>query len=130
MIDYDLISAREAIAQTAVAMAEVQASHIAIYLTIIFAYISVAYIAGSKLSRLQLVLTTFLFVAASIRQIVGIVTLSQVILLKHSQLVELAGGAAVGMGVQHSPWWPAAIWSTGLFAALLFMWSVRHPASE
>lgn len=121
MKDYEVINAREAIAQTKVAMAEVQASHIAIYLTIIVAYISVAYIAGSKLSRLQLVLTTFLFVAVSIREIAGIVTLAQVILLENSQMGELTGGSAVGMGIQHSPWWPAAIGSTGVFAALSFM---------
>lgn len=127
MHDYDLIGAREAIAQTAAAIADVQASHIAIYLTIIFAYISVAYVAGRELSRMQLVLTTFVFIAASIREIFGIVTLSQVILVKSSQLVELTGSSSTEMGLQHSPWWPAAIWSTGAFAALLFMWSVRHP---
>ena len=126
MIDYEFIAAREAIAQTAAAIADVQASHIAIYLTIIFAYISVAYIAGKKLSRIQLALTTFVFVAASVRQIFGIVTLSQVLLVKSSQLAEISGSSTVEMGLQHSPWWPAAIWSTGLLAALLFMWSVRH----
>jgi hypothetical protein len=126
MIDYEFIAAREAMAQTVAAIADVQAGHIAIYLTIIFAYISVAYIAGTKLSRIQLALTTFVFIAASVRQIFGIVTLSQVLLVKSSQLAAISGSSVAEMGVQHSPWWPAAIWSTGLLAALLFMWSARH----
>ena len=130
MTDFEQIAARETIAQTAVAMADVQASHIAIYLTIIFAYISVAYIAGSKLSRLQLTLTTFLFVAASIREIFAIATLAHVIITKNSQLVELTGRSTTEIGLQHSPWWPAAIWSTGVLAALLFMWSVRHSKTD
>jgi hypothetical protein len=126
MNDYELIGAREAIAQTASAMADVQASHIAIYLTIIFAYFSVAYIAGKELTRMQLVLTTFVFTAASIREIFGIVTLSQILLVNSFQLIELTGLSPAEVGFQHSPWWPAAIWSTGVFAVLLFMWSVRH----
>jgi hypothetical protein len=116
-----------AIAQTDFAIADAQARHVAFYLTIIFAYISVAYTAGSKLSRLQLLLTTFLFVAASIRQIFGMVTHAQVIPVKNSQLIEITGRAATDLGMVHSPWRPAAIWSTGVLAALLLMWIVRHP---
>ena len=57
-MDYDFIAARESIAQTGIAMGDLQASHIAIYLTMIFAYIAVAYIAGKQLTRFQLGLTT------------------------------------------------------------------------
>ncbi len=49
MTDYEVIAASEAIEQTLNGIVDNRASHIAIYLTILFAYISAAYVAGRPL---------------------------------------------------------------------------------
>jgi hypothetical protein len=128
-VDYDFIAARESIAQTGIAMGDLQASHIAIYLTMIFAYISVAYIAGKKLTRFQLGLTSFIFTAAAIREVLTIAILARGANQKYTQLAEM-GNKVTDLIVDYSILYPIAIWSSGLFVALLFMWSVRHPKTE
>jgi hypothetical protein len=129
MIDYEMIAAREAIAQSATAVADVQSGYVAIYLTVLFAYISVAYLAGSKLTRFQLIVVTLMFIAAAGRQVALISAAGIALRAKIAQLAEayepsvapdlvLATGASI--------WWPVAIWSTGILGSLLFMWSVRR----
>ena len=129
MVDHEMIASREAITQTALAMGDVQASHIAIYLTMIFAYISVAYIAGTKLTRLQLALTSFVFVAASAREVISIAALTAAASGKLAALSEI-GVDTQAAARSFSMWYPILIWSTGIFASLVFMWSSRHPKTE
>ena len=54
MTEAEVILTREAITQSVVAIGDLQANHIAIYLTLVFAYISFAYVAGKNLSKLLL----------------------------------------------------------------------------
>jgi hypothetical protein len=133
MLDYEMIAAREAIGQTAAAVGDVQASHVAIYLTVLFAYVSVAYLAGQKLTRFQLAIVTFLFVTVAGREVVVIAAMGRLIRVKTLQLVEVYGNApaqGILLGAGDSILWPVAMWSTGIAASLLFMWSVRHPKTE
>lgn len=110
-------------------MGDVQASHIAIYLTLIFAYISVAYIAGAKLTRLQLALTSFVFIAASAREVINIAALTAAASGKLADLTEIGVVTHATVG-GFSIWYPILTWSTGIFASLVFMWSTRHPKTE
>jgi hypothetical protein len=103
MLDYEMIAAHEVIGQNINALADFQASHISIYLMIIFAYLAVAYFAGKKLTRFQLAIVTFLFMAASARE------------------VDVPGD---------SIWLPNTLWSTGSVASLVFMWSMRRSKTE
>jgi hypothetical protein len=133
MLDYEMIAAREAIGQTATAVGDLQASHVAIYLTVLFAYVSVAYLAGQKLTRFQLAIVTFLFVTVAGREVIVIAAMSRLIRVKTLQLVEVyenAPAPGILLGTGDSILWPVAIWSTGIVASLLFMWSVRHPKTE
>jgi hypothetical protein len=128
-------SARMELIQTIIAMGDLQASHIAIYLTILFAYISVAYVAGNKLSRLQLGVTTFIFMAASVREVTSIVMLAQTITDFQIELALLDPDSTSAITRERTPflysiWWSIGVWSTGAFAALLFMWSVRRFSSS
>jgi hypothetical protein len=66
MTEYELITAREMLAQSNFALADVQASHIAIYLSMIFAYTTVAYVAGKQLSKVQVFIVTLGYMTASI----------------------------------------------------------------
>ena len=129
MIDYEMIAAREAIGQTAASILEVQASYVAIYLTIIFAYLSVAYVAGKELTRFQLTVVTFVFTAVAGRQVFLIAFMGQLARMKGAQIREVYEHAPA-IGVENSIFWPIAIWSTGIIASLLFMWSIRHAKAE
>ncbi len=129
MIDYEMIAAREAIAQTGVSLLDVQASYVAIYLTMIFAYLSVAYFAGKELTRFQLAVVTFLFTAAAGRQVFLITTVGEMAREKTKQLREVYEYAPE-FGAENSILWPIAIWSSGIIASLLFMWSVRYSKAK
>ena len=133
MIDYEIIAAREAISQSATAVLDVQASHIAIYLTILFAYMSVAYVAGKELTRFQLATVTFVFIAAAGREIHLIALFGLAARLKAAQLAEVyedSPASALWFGADNSIFWPIAIWSMGILASLIFMWSIRNSKAE
>lgn len=133
MIDYEMIAAREAIAQTLAAALDVQASYMAIYLTMLFAYISLAYLVGKELSRFQSTIVTIIFIAGAGRQVALITAAGMATRLKAAQLREIyedspAQEIVAGTGI--SIWWPIVLWSAGIILALFFMWSVRHPKTE
>ena len=128
MSEYELITVRETIIQSLNGLADVQASHIAIYLTLIFAYISVAYIAGSKLTRLQMILVTAVFLLASTREVIAIALLGVAISEKYGHLEKFNASGDV---VIESITLPSLfIWSSGIFISLIFMWSARHTKTE
>ena len=58
------------------AIGEFQATHVAIYLTLLFAYIGAAYVAGAQLNRLQLIIANTLFIGVSAYQIAIIASAS------------------------------------------------------
>ncbi len=130
-METELFLKRMELTQTILATGDLQASHIAIYLTILFAYISVAYIAGNKLSRLQLGVTTFIFGAASVREVFSIATMALTIADLVNELgvldpASVSKNTWEAAPLLYSIWWPIGIWSTGAIAALLFMLSVRY----
>ena len=127
MVDYERIQAQEALIQSAVAIGEFQATHIAIYLTLLFAYIAAAFVAGSRLTRFQTWLTTCIFVAVASYEVVIMAAIG-LSWGKATQKVTEFIGAPITQAPGADTIWPHVIlWSSGLFAALVFMWSVRHP---
>ena len=129
MTEYELITAKEAILNSVNGLADVQASHVAIYLSLVFGYLSVAYVAGSKLTKPQLVLGTTAFILAAGRQVIAIAILAQAISTKSLELTALTG---VGLVAQpQAVMLPSiVIWSSGILIGLLFMWSVRRSRNE
>ena len=115
--------------QTVMAIADVQSTHISIYLTIIFAYIVVAYVAGAKLTRLQLALATFVFVAACLWELMMITTLGEGATAIGREVMQSAEVKPL-LGESGRKWFVRILWSSGMLAALVFMWSVRHPKTE
>ncbi len=65
MPDYDPINTHEMMVQSSVALADLQANYIAIYLTMVFAYTTVAYVAGKQLSKVQVFIATFVYITAA-----------------------------------------------------------------
>jgi hypothetical protein len=95
----------------------------------IFAYLSVAYVVGKELTRFQLAVVTFVFVAAAGRQVYLIAFMGDMARIKAMQLREVYEYAPA-VGAENSILWPIAIWSSGIIASLLFMWSIRYSKAK
>jgi hypothetical protein len=126
-VDYAAIEAREAVLQSTVALSDLMATHITIYLTLLFAYIVVSYLVGADLTRLQLLLVTLLFIAASCFEVFNIAVIGYAATLKAGQLAEFGGSFDRSIQPVRNQWPEIVLWSSGIFAALIFMWTVRRP---
>jgi hypothetical protein len=110
--------------QTVMAIAEVQSTHISIYLTIVSAYIVVAYVAGERLTRLQFALATFVFVAACLWELMMITTLGEAATVIGREVLQSSEVKPL-LGESGRKWFVRILWSSGMFAALVFMWNIR-----
>lgn len=125
MTEFELEMLRQALNQSTLMMADVQASHVSIYLTIVFAYIVVAYVAGKQLTRTQLGITSAIFIMAASWEVFMITTLGEgaantlATLMKYQAIDEIVVPQAARI------WINRLMWSSGIFAALFFMWTVR-----
>lgn len=120
------ITAREMMLQSAVAMGDLQASHVAIYLTLVFAYMSFAYLAGRELSRIQLASVTTVFIAATVSEIPNIVHLGAGAVLQRNQLAAYSDVEIIEPIMSQTNWDAILIYSLGIVAACLFMWDRRR----
>ena len=132
MTEYEISDRLTSLAANIIEMNAVQASHIAIYLSVVFGFIAAAYVAGAKLTKFQAGITYVIFTLFSIFEIARIVAFG------------LGSNALVKQGIE----WGSNIdgqfvvdptirivagtglWSVGAIGALLFMWSIRHPKTE
>jgi len=127
MTEFELITVREMLAQSNFALAEVQASLIAIYLSIIFAYTTVAYVAGKQLSKLQVCIATFVYVVASCYLSANIVFAAAGFVDYQERLEKLIPGEkGAGDAVTLMLWIESVLWPALMFAPLVFMWHVRR----
>lgn len=107
------------------------AAHLSIYLTLVFGYCVVAFAAGERLTRFQVVLVSLMFFCAAELQallmsswvnraydVTVLMTSLNPDMIINSSLK--AGTQAVGV----------ALWQLGIIASLSFMWSVRNPKAE
>ena len=132
MTEYEISDRLTSLAANIIELNAVQASHIAIYLSVVFGFIAAAYVAGAKLTKFQAGITYVIFTLFSIFEIARIVAFG------------LGSNALVKQGIE----WGSNIdgqyfadptirivagtglWSVGVIGALLFMWSIRHPKTE
>jgi hypothetical protein len=127
MTDYELITAREMLAQSIFALGEVQASFIAIYLSMIFAYTTVAYVAGKQLSKLQIFIATFVYVVSSVYMAANIVFCAAGFVDYQERMAALvAGEEGVIETVTSMLWIESVLWPLLMVAPLVFMWHVRQ----
>ena len=104
------------------------------YFTLVSAYLVVAYLVGSRLSRGQYVIINFLYlfwVAGVIQTqfFTGIGTLRIARILASGEGVvigQFGTGAAMKFGIYSF----TIVMVCGVFASLYFMWNVRHPKTE
>ena len=130
MVDYERIQAQEALIQSSVAIGEFQATHIAIYLTLLFAYVAAAFVVGSSLTRFQTWLTTCVFVAVAAYEVMIIAAVGIASGGATKKIIEFTGEVITQAPAADTIWPHAILWSSGIIAALAFMWSVRASKSE
>jgi hypothetical protein len=107
------------------------ATHVSIYLSVVFGYCVVAYVAGSNLTRFQVVVASIMFcVAAELQTLlmyIWVTGTKDVVVA----LAEINPDISPSHGVNDvRQIIGIAIWQAGIVASLLFMWSVRHPKIE
>jgi magnesium-transporting ATPase (P-type) len=125
-MNYAAIEAEQALVQSAVAIGEFQATHVAIFLTVLFAYIVVAFVAGAQLNRLQLVITNLLFIIVSAYQIAIIASANIASGKAMAKLAEFSNETVVSAPGVGTAWPDILMWGSGVVAGLVFMWSVRR----
>lgn len=127
MTEYELLSAREMLAQSNLALADVQASYIAIYLSMVFAYTTVAYVAGRELSKLQSFIATFVYILSSV-YVVGTISLMSTGQVAYQRRAEELSKSTADFADELSTilWAEALVLSLLMIASLIFMWNVRN----
>jgi hypothetical protein len=127
MTEYELITAREMLAQSYFALGDLQASFIAIYLSMIFAYTTVAYMAGKQLSKVQVIIATLVYIPTSLYMAANIVFISAGFVEYQIRMEELVpNGKEIVETVTLMFWMETLIWPSLLIAPLAFMWHVRR----
>jgi len=127
MTEYELITAREILVQSNLALSDVQASFIAIYLSMIFAYTTVAYVAGKQLSKLQVFLATLVYVVASIYVASNIVFMAAGFIDYQERLKALIPSETGSVEAVTSMFWiESVLWPALMIVPLVFIWHVRR----
>jgi hypothetical protein len=130
MTKMELFIQKNQLSQLLASLSDALGTHISIYLTIVTGYIIVAYLVGTKLTRLQVAIATGIYLVAYIFESLILTTIIRTIGKQSSQLLLLDPAVAIGMMAQaRAPYIGLVILIAGLIAPLWFMWSVRHPKS-
>ena len=99
------------------------------YFALVSAYLLVAYLAGSKLSALQLTIINSLFLLWVAGIVAGTFSALEATTIIERRLGALESDFSVGGGAA-SLYNFIVIQIGGVVASLFFMWSVRHPKNE
>lgn len=115
--------------ESAILLGDAALTSASLYLTCVTAYLVAAHFVGAKLSTFQVFVISVLFVVFAVSFLMAVQVNSWNMYELGSQLSEIRPG-----WVKYTS--PTVIWvllaidSAGVIAALLFMWSVRHPRSQ
>jgi len=127
MTEYERADLDSAQFDRLVNLVDVLGTHLTIYLTLISAYIIVAYAVGGKLSRLQVSLVSVLYFAATLFEALLIVALVRGSVHMMSYLGEidqtLSQAIITNMGGEYLG---LVVLIAGLIMPLWFMWSIRR----
>lgn len=133
MTDYEIRDLGASIASNILEMGGMQGDYIAIYISVVFAFIAAGYVVGRDLNRVQTTVATLLFCLVCFWLIYRITLLGVGINFLmdanrnevFSQFAEghewrdvIAGGYRVVI--------TAGVWCLGMIGALIFLWDVRH----
>ena len=96
-----------------------------IYLTLTFAYLTIAYFVGKDLSRFQAFCVSTLYAAGAFISLLSCINQLNFFnaVLQQSEALQSATPFATGFWIYYI----APLFVTGIFVSLYFMWNIRHP---
>jgi hypothetical protein len=99
-----------------------------IYLTITFAYLTIAYLAGKDLSRFQVFSVSTLYIAGAFISLLSCIDNLNFLnaVLQQSEALQFATPLPTEFWIYYI----APLLIVGVFVSLYFMWDVRHPKTE
>ncbi|MEP6390331.1 MAG: hypothetical protein ABJ056_10455 [Halioglobus sp.] len=102
---------------------------IAIFYTLVFGYLVIAYMVGAKLLRSQIVIVNSLFLMTTL----GNMTSTHAAFNRAAFLLDFTSPEYIpptAASMQYGPLVAALMGLTTIVACLVFMWQIRHPKSE
>jgi hypothetical protein len=134
MTDYEIRDLASTMTANIIEMTSIQGSYIAIYLSVVFAFIAASYVAGRDLNKLQTTVSTLLFCVVCAWLVNRITAIG----LGINFLIELNNENNITKILEGRDMSPAnqasiarvlvtgGVWSLGMLGALVFLWDVRH----
>ena len=132
MTEYELRDLAQAMTSNIIGLSDQQASYIAIYVSIVFAFIAASFVAGNKLNKVQTTVATLLFCVTCVWLVHRITMIGLGINFMQSLLQD---EALSHLNTSQTPDYAASllrvvltggIWSLGMLGALIFLWDIRH----
>jgi hypothetical protein len=103
----------------------------ALFITIISAYVVVAYSVGEKLTKYQVSFINIAFLLFAIAGMRGGVALVELVYEYSALKAELThGGHSMDTGGAFALWMVVGVRVVLVLGSLIFMWQVRHPKTE
>jgi len=130
MTEVEMLELTASNLEVAAAFMNNYATHVGIYLSLVFGYCVAAYAAGEKLSRFQVIIASLMFFAASEFQASFLhmwATSAQEVVVSTGEFNPKIVGRE-----NYRAWqvFGISIIQLGILASLAFMWNVRHPKTK
>jgi hypothetical protein len=104
----------------------------ALYFALVSGYLITAFVAGARLTRLQVLVVNSLFLVWTLGLLVGWLSALEAARELEKAILQLdAPTVSTGLGAASAASYSFAIVQLlGILASLVFMWSIRHPKNE
>ncbi len=134
MTEYELRDLTNSITSNIISMSAQQADYIAIYVSIVFAFIAASYVVGREFNKVQTTVATALFCVVCLWLVYRITTIG----IGISFMIEVNNREYISSLVEDGKqfrdviegdvrvWLTGAVWSLGVVGALVFLWDIRH----
>jgi hypothetical protein len=134
MEEYEIRDLGASMTSNIIEMAGMQGDYIAIYISVVFAFIAASYVVGREFNKVQTTVATGLFCLVCFWLVyritmfgVGINFMMEVSNKDiYSQIAEEGSGWRDVVEGGYRVVITAAIWSLGMIGALIFLWDIRH----
>ena len=138
MTEYELRDLGMSMAANIIELTGQQGDYIAIYLSVVFAFIAASYIAARDFNKVQTTVATVLFclVCSWLVYRITMLGLGVNFMMEvaekelYSQIVEDGSGWRDGIAGGFRVVITASVWSLGMVGALVFLWDIRHRKTE
>ena len=137
MTEYEIRDLGVSMTTNIIEMTGQQGDYIAIYMSVVFAFIAASYVAGRDFNKVQTTVATALFclVCAWLVYRITMLGLGVNFMMDisnrefYSQIEEEGSGWRDAISGGYRVVITASVWSMGILGALVFLWDIRHRRS-